>query len=123
MFGLVKRAAAAAKPAASRPSANVMQTRLMSGGHGHGGPPPTGLEAKVRAYLPKDYQVRSQRRRRQRGGKGKRMGCSFIRWLWSAVQIVLATLGFYTSLVLLFKLKPSKKAVEAAPAGASVFLR
>lgn len=29
---------------------------------------------------------------------------------------MLATLGFYTSLVLLFKLKPSKKAVEA-PAG------
>lgn len=58
MFGLVKKAAASA----ARPT-NAMQTRLMSGGHGHGGPPPTGLEAKVRAYLPKDYQVRSRRER------------------------------------------------------------
>lgn len=44
---------------------------------------------------------------------------TYTSWLWSAAQIVLATLGFYTSLVLLFKLKPSKKAVEAAPIGAS----
>ena len=31
------------------------QNRSMSGGHG--GPPPTGFEAKVRAYLPEDHQV------------------------------------------------------------------
>lgn len=52
MLYLLKKVAAGAKPT------NSMQTRLMSGGHGHGGPPPTGLEAKVRAVLPKDYQVR-----------------------------------------------------------------
>ena len=78
MLHLLKKTAAAAKPRAQN-----LQTRLMSGGHGHGGPPPTGFEAKVRAVLPKDY------------------------------QIVLATLGFYSTVILLFKLKPSKKAVEA----------
>lgn len=52
MLHLIKKAAtAAAKPN------NSMQTRLMSGGHGHGGPPPTGFEAKVREVLPQDYQV------------------------------------------------------------------
>ncbi|TYZ64152.1 hypothetical protein PybrP1_004446 [[Pythium] brassicae (nom. inval.)] len=83
MLHLIKKAAAAAKPT------NTMQTRLMSGGHGHGGPPPTGFEAKVRAVLPNDY------------------------------QIVLATLGIYTTIGLLFKLKPSKKAVEAPAPAAS----
>uniref|UniRef100_K3WMV8 Uncharacterized protein n=1 Tax=Globisporangium ultimum (strain ATCC 200006 / CBS 805.95 / DAOM BR144) TaxID=431595 RepID=K3WMV8_GLOUD len=86
MLHLLKKAAAAAKPK------NTIQARLMSGGHGHGGPPPTGFEAKVRAVLPQDY------------------------------QIVLATLGIYSSIILLFKLKPSKKAPEAiaaAPAAAS----
>lgn len=34
------------------------QNRSMSGGHG--GPPPTGFEAKVRAYLPEDHQVYSR---------------------------------------------------------------
>lgn len=53
MLHLLKKASAAAKPAT-----NNMQARLMSGGHGHGGPPPTGFEAKVRAVLPQDYQVR-----------------------------------------------------------------
>jgi hypothetical protein len=53
MLHLLKKTAAAAKPRAQN-----LQTRLMSGGHGHGGPPPTGFEAKVRAVLPKDYQVR-----------------------------------------------------------------
>ncbi|CCI39284.1 unnamed protein product [Albugo candida] len=52
----------------------------MSGGHG--GPPPTGFEAKVRAYLPEDH------------------------------QIVLATLGIYATIFALFKLKPSKKKEE-----------
>ncbi|KAJ0399224.1 hypothetical protein P43SY_001890 [Pythium insidiosum] len=56
---------------------------------GHHGPPPTGFEAKVRAVLPQDY------------------------------QIVLATLGFYSTIILLFKLKPSKKAVEAPAAAPS----
>jgi hypothetical protein len=36
-------------------------------------------------------------------------------------QIVLATLGFYSTVILLFKLKPSKKAVEAP--GMSLFTR
>lgn len=49
----------------------------------HGPAPAEGsLEAKVRHYLPEDY------------------------------QIVLATLGAYTTLFLLFKLKPSKKKEE-----------
>ncbi|RLN57748.1 hypothetical protein BBP00_00007378 [Phytophthora kernoviae] len=49
----------------------------------HGPTPAEGsLEAKVRAYLPEDY------------------------------HIVLATLGAYTTLFLLFKLKPSKKQEE-----------
>ncbi|TMW67110.1 hypothetical protein Poli38472_012226 [Pythium oligandrum] len=85
MLHLLKKTAAAAKP-----RANNMQTRLMSGGHGHGGPPPTGFEAKVRAVLPQDY------------------------------QIVLATLGIYSSIILLFKLKPSKAAPAVeAPAATS----
>lgn len=54
MLHLLKKASAAAKP-----KTNTMQARLMSGGHGHGGPPPTGFEAKVRAVLPQDYQVRA----------------------------------------------------------------
>ncbi|CEG47218.1 conserved hypothetical protein [Plasmopara halstedii] len=50
---------------------------------GHGPAPVEGsLEAKVRHYLPKDY------------------------------HIVLATLGAYTTLIMLFKLKPSKKKEE-----------
>lgn len=50
MFHVLKKTmAAAAKP-------KNTQTRLMSGGHGHG-PAPTGFEAKVREVLPKDYQV------------------------------------------------------------------
>lgn len=50
---------------------------------GHGPAPAEGsLEAKVRHYLPKDY------------------------------HIVLATLGAYTTLIMLFKLKPSKKKEE-----------
>lgn len=53
MLHLLKKASAAAKP-----KTNTIQARLMSGGHGHGGPPPTGFEAKVRAVLPQDYQVR-----------------------------------------------------------------
>ncbi|KAH7468471.1 hypothetical protein PRIC1_010426 [Phytophthora ramorum] len=49
----------------------------------HGPAPPEGsLEAKVRHYLPEDY------------------------------HIVLATLGAYTTLIMLFKLKPSKKKEE-----------
>ncbi|CAI5741565.1 unnamed protein product [Hyaloperonospora brassicae] len=48
-----------------------------------GPPPPEGsLEAKVRHYLPKDY------------------------------HIVLATLGAYATLIMLFKLKPSSKKKE-----------
>nr|CCA28321.1 conserved hypothetical protein [Albugo laibachii Nc14] len=58
----------------------VQQKRAMSGGHG--GSPPTGFEAKVRAYLPEDH------------------------------QIVLATLGFYATVFALCKLKPSKKKEE-----------
>lgn len=34
-------------------------------------------------------------------------------------QIVLATLGIYTGIIMLFKLKPSKKAVEVPAAAAS----
>uniref|UniRef100_A0AAV1V8E5 Uncharacterized protein n=1 Tax=Peronospora matthiolae TaxID=2874970 RepID=A0AAV1V8E5_9STRA len=45
-------------------------------------PPEGSLEAKVRHYLPKDY------------------------------HIVLATLGAYTTLIMLFKLKPSSKKKE-----------
>jgi hypothetical protein len=34
------------------------QARGMGGGHGHGPPPTyTGIEAKIRAVLPEDYQV------------------------------------------------------------------
>ncbi|DAZ92576.1 TPA: hypothetical protein N0F65_012806 [Lagenidium giganteum] len=86
MFHLLKRATTAAQ---AKHKLNAVPSRLMSGGHGHGGPPPTGFEAQVRAVLPQDY------------------------------QIVLATLGFYSTIILLFKLKPSKKQVEAAPAAAS----
>ncbi|CAH0480168.1 unnamed protein product [Peronospora belbahrii] len=64
-------------------SASGRRTPAQSRFMSHGPAPPEGsLEAKVRHYLPKDY------------------------------HIVLATLGAYTTLIMLFKLKPSKKKKE-----------
>ncbi|KAI9905857.1 hypothetical protein PsorP6_013949 [Peronosclerospora sorghi] len=76
LLHLVKKVTTVPEPTVCRAPS---QLRLM----GHGQDPAEGsLEAKVRKYLPKDY------------------------------QIVMATLGAYATIFMFFKLKPSKKKEE-----------